>query len=202
MGAYVFWHRPLANVDRDAYEGALIAFHRHLLDRGCAGLQGSATYRITETPWLDALPGYEDWYFVDSSAALDPLNEAAVAPDMWDVHAAISSQTDVGHGGIYTYILGDPDPKALRHTAWLKRPRGIRYEIPLKTIADQVAGPVSVWRRQMVLGPGFEFALLGGTSTKLDLPQGWEVRYMDRTLLHSGAAASIGSGKDQREKDR
>ena len=80
MTAYIFWHRPYPDIETAAYEQALIAFHRDLAARGCAGFQGSATYRITETPWLGKQPGYEDWCFVESSAALDPLNEAAVTP--------------------------------------------------------------------------------------------------------------------------
>lgn len=190
MRAFVFWHRPFGHVDRNGYEDALIAFHRRLHERRGAGFLGSATYRIAATPWLDDRAGYEDWYFVESSAALDPLNETAVAPDMWDVHAAVSSQTEVGHGGLYYHILEDPDPKRLTHTAWLKRPRGIRYETPLRTIADRVTGPVSVWRKQMVLGPGFEFVLLAGPSTRLDPPPGWDVLHVDRTLLYSGDAAA------------
>jgi hypothetical protein len=188
MTAYLFWHRPFADVGQEAYEAALTAFHRELVIRTCEGFQGSATYRISETPWLDGLPGYEDWNFAESSAALDPLNKMAVAPDMWDVHASISSKTDVGHGGMYYHVLGDADPKALTRTAWLKRPRGIRYEAPLKEIADKVTGPVSVWRKQMVLGPGYEFALLSDSSLTLDLSDDWEAHYVDRTLLHSGMA--------------
>lgn len=188
MSAYVFWHRPFANIDQETYEGALTAFHRELAKRPCDGFQGSATYRISETPWLDGMPGYEDWNFVESSAAFDALNEAAVAPDMWDVHARISSKTDVGHGGIYYHVLGDPEARALTRTVWFKRPRGIRYEAPLQEISETVEGPVSVWRKQMVLGPGFEFALLGDSALALDLPEGWEALYVERKLLHSATA--------------
>lgn len=187
--AYVFWHRPFADIDKGAYESALTAFHRDLVKRTCNGFHGSATYRISETPWLDGIPGYEDWSFVTSSASFDPLNKMAVAPDMWDVHADISSKTDIGHGGVYYHIFGDADPKALTRTAWLKRPRGIRYEASIKKIADQVMGPVSVWRKQMVLGPAFEFALLGNQSLNLDLPDGWEALYVDRVLLNAGTAS-------------
>jgi len=162
----------------------LVAFHRDLGKRAGDGFQSSATYRISETPWLDGVSGYEDWNFVESSTALDPLNKMAVAPDMWDVHAGISSKTDTGHGGIYYHLFGDANPKTLPRTAWLKRPRGIRYESPLTEIAGQVKGPVSVWRKQMVLGPGYEFAVLGDPSLSLDLPDGWEAHYVTRTLLH------------------
>ena len=190
MTAYVFWHRPFADIDQGAYEDALIAFHQAIVKRSCEGLQGSATYRISETPWLDEMPGYEDWIFGASSASFDPLNKLAVAPDMWDVHADISSKTDVGHGGIYYHVLGDTDAKASTRTAWLKRPRDIRYEVPLKEIADQATGSVSAWRKQMVLGPGFEFALFGDQSLRLDLPRGWQAHYVDRMLLHTGTTGS------------
>lgn len=188
MIAYVFWHRPFADTGQEAYEAALIAFHSELVKRNCDGFQGSATYRISEIPWLDGLSGYEDWNFVKSSAALDPLNKMAVAPDMWDIHGGISNKTDIGHGGLYYHVLGDADPKSLTQTAWLKRPRGIRYDGPLKEIANQVSGTVSVWRKQMVLGPGFEFAILGDQSLELELPEGWKAHYVDRTLLHSSIA--------------
>jgi hypothetical protein len=190
MSAYVFWHRPLPGINQEAYEGALTGFHRELAKRSCDGFQGSAAYRLSATPWLDGMAGYEDWAFVASSASLDPLNKIAVAPDMWDVHAGIASKTDIGHGGVYYHILGEADPKPLTRTAWLKRPRGIRYEAPLKAIAEQVTGPVSVWRKQMVLGPAFEFALLSDQPLDLDLPAGWEAHHVDRVLLHAGAASS------------
>ncbi len=186
MTAYVFWHRPFAESDPGTNEDALVAFHRDLAKRTGDGFLGSATYRISETPWLDGVAGYEDWNFVESSAALDPLNKMAVAPDMWDVHAGISSKTEIGHGGIYYHLFGEDDPKELQRTAWLKRPRGIRYEAPLREIVGQVEGPVSVWRKQMVLGPGFEFAVLGDQSLTLDLPEGWEAHYVERTLLYPG----------------
>ena len=188
MTAYLFWHRPFAERDRDVYEAALVRFHRELVKRRCPGFEGSATYRIAATPWLDGRPGYEDWSFVESSAGLDPLNEMAVAPDMWEVHAGISGKTETGHGGLYYHILGDADPRALTRTVWLKRPRGIRYEAPLRALVEQVRGPVSAWRKQMVLGPGFEFALLGDAALAPRLPEGWEALTVDRNLLQSGRA--------------
>ncbi len=189
MTAYLFWHRPFAGVGRDAYEAALTGFHRALVARGCPGFRGSATYRISETPWLDGEAGYEDWNFVESSAGLDPLNRRAVAPDMWEVHAGISGKTEVGHGGIYYHILGEADPRELTRTLWLTRPRGIRYEAPLRALAARVKGPLSVWRKQMVLGPAPEFALLGDSGLALDLPEGWAARSVERSLLQAGEAA-------------
>lgn len=188
MTAYIFWHRPYPQVAQAAYEQALIAFHRDFTSRGCEGFRSSATYRITETPWLGKQAGYEDWSFVESSAALDPLNEAAVTPEMWEVHAAIAGKTELGHGGLYQHVLGEADPTVLTRTVWLDRPRGIRYQAPLQAIAEQAeaqsGGPVSVWRKQLVLGPAPEFALLGNASLQLAPPEGWRLRSVERTPLY------------------
>lgn len=183
MSAYVFWHRPFNDIDQEGYESALKAFHDALTLRTGEGFEGSATYRISNTPWLDDLPGYEDWNFVESSAVLDPLNKLAVAPDMWDIHASISKKTDVGHGGIYYHIMGEADPKTFSRAIWLSRPRGIRFEEPLAKMINQATDSVSVWRKQMVLGPGAEFVVLGDTSLTLMLADGWTAHEVDRVRL-------------------
>ena len=79
--AYVFWHRPYAEVSRSDYEAALAAFHEQLHRASCPGLEGSAAYRIFGAPWQGGGDGYEDWYVVASSWALDPLNSTAVVPN-------------------------------------------------------------------------------------------------------------------------
>jgi hypothetical protein len=177
MLAYIFWHRPYPTVEKPAYEAALTRFHNALGKTSCPGFRGSATYRISETPWLDGKVGYEDWNLLDSSAAMDPLNEAAVAPAMWDTHAAIAEQTDFGHGGLYRYLLGEADPSPFERVFWLTRPRGIRYEAPLSAIADQTgeAFAFSLWRKQMVLGPAPEFALLTDATDTPSLPADWRL---------------------------
>lgn len=183
MLAYIFWHRPFPSVEKTAYEAALTKFHSALRKSSCPGFRGSATYSITETPWLNNQIGYEDWNLLDSSAAMDPLNEAAVAPSMWDTHAAIAEQTDFGHGGLYRYLLGEADPSPLTRIWWLKRPRGIRYQQPLAEIAESIEGPVSVWRKQMVLGPAPEFALLTSASVEPVLEDRWEAFVVERKRL-------------------
>jgi hypothetical protein len=180
MRAYIFWHRPYADTDRRAYEAALRAFHRDLAADPPPGFDSSATYRITAVPWLDQRPGYEDWYLVESSAALDPLNKAAVKPARWDVHAAISSLTETGHGGLYAVLHGRHRAAAGTRVAWLKRPRGIRYESPLGAILDRATGVVSCWRKQMVLGPAPEFAVVGDPTLDLQVPDNWESLVVER----------------------
>ena len=93
MLAYIFWHVPFAEIDVLEYETALLHFHINLAAAPPEGLEGSAAYQISEVPWLNGRSGYEDWCFITSSAGLDTLNVAAVRPERWNLHAAISSKT-------------------------------------------------------------------------------------------------------------
>lgn len=183
MLAYLFWHRPYPQVEAASYESALRGFHTALARAPSPGFQGSATYRISAVPWLNDAAGYEDWTLLSDSAAMDPLNEAAVAPAMWDSHAAIAEKTDFGHGGLYGHLSGQADPTPLPRVWWLKRPRGIRYEQPLAATAESLAGPVSVWRKKMVLGPAPEFALLTSVDAEPVLEDGWEAFLVERERL-------------------
>jgi hypothetical protein len=112
MLAYLFWHAPLAAVETQDYEAALLDFQADLARARPSGFAACATYRISEVPWLDSRKRYEDWYFVRASAHLDALNEAAVAPERWDVHAAIASKMQLGYGGLYRHFYGDEQPLA------------------------------------------------------------------------------------------
>lgn len=183
MLAYIFWHTPFAHVDARDYEKALLDFHADMARDPPPGFEGSATYRISEVPWLDNRAGYEDWCFLKSSADLDGLNRAAIKPERWNVHASISSKTDFGHGGLYYHLSGEERPIAGSRLVWLKRPRGIRYEKPLQDIIDNSAGFLSCWRKQMVLGPGDEFAIIGDSSLRISVPEGWQSRVVERSLL-------------------
>jgi len=71
MLAYVCWHAPYFDIDVSEYENALLGFHEDLMAAPPAGLEASATYQISEVPWLSGRPGYEDWCFMASSASLD-----------------------------------------------------------------------------------------------------------------------------------
>jgi hypothetical protein len=182
MLAYIFWHVPLAGIGPKNYEAALLAFQRDLAEAPPSGFASCAAYEISEVPWLDGRRGYEDWYFIDSSAALDALNEAAVAPRRREIHGAIASKMDLGHGGLYRHVFGEEQSFGER-VVWLTRPRGIDYEPVLRGIADVSAGFLSCWRRQMVLGPADEFAVVGTSSFNFTTPQGWRGRTVERTVL-------------------
>lgn len=183
MLAYVFWHVPRADCSSKDYEAALVNFLANLASVPPQGFASCATYRISAVPWLDGRQGYEDWYFVQSSADLDSLNEAAVQPKRWDVHAAIATKMEVGYGGLYQHLHGDEQPLSGERATWLTRPRGIRYQRPLQEISSSSTGFLSCWRRQMVLGPADEFVIIGTPSLALDVPTGWRARTVERTIL-------------------
>jgi hypothetical protein len=178
--AYLFWHVPLADIDKGDYEAALTDFHRHLADDPPQGFKGSASYRISNVPWLDDRSGYEDWCFVESAAALDGLNKAAVKPERWDVHANISYKTDFGHGGLYYHLHGENCPLEVSNFVWIKRPRKIRYETPLREIIGASKGVLSCWRKLMVLGPAPEFAIIGDSTLDVRAPPDWQTLYVSR----------------------
>ena len=136
MLAYVFWHRPAGDVERDDYEARLRAFHATL------GVP-SACFRLRLLPWRHA-DGYEDWYVVEDWAALGALNAAAVAPPRRAEHDAAAAWAAEGWGGVYALVHGEPVPPAAAR--WARAPE----EAP------------AVWRRQMVLGPAPEYCLGGG----------------------------------------
>jgi len=183
MLSYVFWHTPLAGLDRREYETPLLGFHADLARNPPTGLVTSATYRVSELPWLKGRTVYEDWCFLMSSAALDGINKAAVTPQRWGVHAAIASKTDFGHGGLYYHLYGDELPIAGARVFWLRRPRGIRYERPLEAMIEAATGFLSCWRKLMVLGPGEEFAVVGSSGLEVPIPEGWECLAVERNLL-------------------
>ena len=186
MHAFVFWHRPEAAVDATAYETALTAFHAKLAAADCPGFLGSATFAIDAAPWLDGQPGYEDWSFVAGSWALDPLNRAAVSGAREDVHDAVAALSGVGHGGLYALQFGTETALPQSRVWWLTKPRGARHETPLRTMAASVDGRAACWRRQMVLGPAPEFALVTDGADEPRVPDGWSATAIARRLLWAG----------------
>ncbi len=183
MIAYVFWHAPLAEFSPQQYRSALLDFQKDLVREPPLGLVSCATYQISEVPWLNRRQGYEDWYFVRSCANLDALNEAAVKPSRWDVHAGIATKMEIGVGGLYQHLHGDEQPSGGDRAIWLTRPRGIRYQPVLEEIIAGSTGFLSCWRRQMVLGPGDEFVIISTSSLALTVPTGWRTRTVERAAL-------------------
>src|SRR5262249_11507159 len=125
-------------------------------------------YRLDgQAAWLGGSPAYADWYLVDNSAALDPLNIAAVSGVCEEPHARVAHAMAAGAGSLLGLYGGQPDVSAARHITFVTKPRTMSYDI----FKVEMGGiPTSgLWRRQMVLGPTPEFALL--SAAPITVPQ-------------------------------
>jgi len=142
MLAYVFWHRPKAGADIEAYEEAQRSFHA-TLD------VPSASFKLAELPFT-AGGGYEDWYLVESWAALGELNARAVDSVRGGSHERAAALAADGWGGIYELTRGPAEiPGGVE---WFDKPRGEPSAEFVTALPHE-----SVWRRQLVLGRAPEF---------------------------------------------
>jgi hypothetical protein len=174
MLAYLFWHWPTAGVATSEYERMQVDFHRALAGAGVSGFQGSTIFRIDgQAPWVGGSPAYADWYLLDGSSVLDPLNEAAVSGLRKGPHDVLAHSMGAGAGSLLQLRGPAADVPGARWSTWLAKPRGMPYD-PFYARLGSVSAlaGVSIWRRQMVLGPTLEFGLL--SPDRLELPSGFE----------------------------
>lgn len=200
MLAYVFWHRPHDPSAVDAYEQALLAFHRSLARSLPVGTRASATYRVAELPWLPAgddggnAGGYEDWYLLKDFAALGVLNEAAVGRGHQSTHDDVAHRFGAGAGGLYGLIEGEPCAEALGDATtavWVARPAGSKRRGLDELLGDGMdPAHASLWRRQLVFGPAPEFCVLAAEVPSgvgpARLPDGWNATILNRAVLWTG----------------
>lgn len=189
MLAYLFWHRPLPGVDRSAYESALRRFHESMRGVPADVLVSSACHRLDRIPWLAAADGsasddtgYEDWYLVRDSGALDRLNEAAIDARNRSYHDAAAALAGVGAGGLYSLVPspGGRDPRQAADeesdSVWLSKPPRIPYSDFMPDLAALVPPGARVWQRRLVLGPAPEFCVELPGQTRAELPGAHPVR--------------------------
>ena len=65
---------------------------------------------------------------------------------------------------------------------WLTRPRGIQWRPVLDTVRQQFP-QTTLWRRQMVLGSGKEFALIAPLGVDVAAPSGWSALAIERVRV-------------------
>ena len=160
MLAYVFSHRPAPGVDVTVYEQALRRFHAALASAPSSGFVSSVTYRIGD--------GYSDWYLVESSAALDLLNAAAISGLRTPAHDAAARMAVDGTGKLLS-LAGGEIPQGPGFEIRFAKPAGVSYAELYARLEPWTSRPaVSLWRRMMVLGPPPEFCLV--TPSALDFP--------------------------------
>ena len=159
MLAYVFSHRPAPGVETAGYEEALRRFHAALASAPSKDFVRSTTYRVGD--------GYGDWYLVDSSAALDWLNGAAVSGTRTPAHDAAARMAIDGVGKLFSLAGGELAPGPGFEIRFAKPP-GVSYSDLYARLQRWTSLPaVSLWRRMMVLGPPPEFCLVAPSALEL-----------------------------------
>lgn len=169
--AYVFWHWRQPSADRSTYESAQQEFQRVLAASPSTGFVRSFSHAIAGAPWANqGGEAYEDWYLVRDSAALDPLDAAAVTAGRKSAHDAAAALAANGTAGLYQMKLGTA-PAAPRSSQWFIKPAGMSYPQLFAAIEPALA-PVggSLWVRKMTLGPSPEFCVLSRDPATLASP--------------------------------
>jgi hypothetical protein len=114
---------------------------------------------------LAGAPAYADWYLLSDSAAIDPLNVAAVSGACERPHAEVAHAMAAGVGSLFS-LRGEESPTLAhaRHATFLTKPRSMPYESFYSSVSAIAPSEASLWRRALVLGPTPEFALLTSSS--------------------------------------
>jgi hypothetical protein len=170
MLAYVFSHRPATGVEAAVYEAALRRFHAAIASAPPSGFIRSSTFKVGDR--------YSDWYLVESSAALDLLNAAAVSGGRTAAHDTAAHMAVDGVGKLYSLVSGEPSAGPGFEIQFSK-PAGVGYTDHYQRLRPYTDDPgVSLWRRMMVLGPSPEFCLLA--PAKVELPGEYRPEVMRR----------------------
>jgi hypothetical protein len=187
MLAYVFWHWPQSNVDPDTYVNHLIDFHNTLAANKPPGFHESVVFRVRGASWLNTTgEAYEEWYLLDDSAAMDPLNDAAVSGVCEEPHNRVAREAADGTGGLYRLRAGEGQLSKSRHALWFSKPAGVSYKDFYSTLQQLIAQPgVALWGRQMTLGPTTEFCI--HSSNPIELPPGYSGLQPQITRIYSSA---------------
>lgn len=160
--SYVFWHWRQPAFPAAEYETRQRAFHAALAAAPSAGFRGSFSHALAGAGWAN--PGgeaYEDWYLVDDSAALDPLNDAAISASRQTPHDAAAAGAAGGTAGLYSLRHGRVADAPPASAQWFGKPAGVSYARLDAELAPLVAAAgASLWTRRMTLGPAPEFCLL------------------------------------------
>lgn len=159
MLAYVFWHWKRPDVQAREYETRLRQFHEALQLSPPDGFSWSWAAALNNAAWAnDGQDAYEDWYVVTGSAALDPLNDAAITASRQAPHDDAASVAAGGTAGLYRLRAG----RAFRSPSvahWFAKPAGWSYQRLFEELHPFITGDVALWGRQMTLGPAREFCL-------------------------------------------
>jgi hypothetical protein len=184
MHAYLFWHIPSPSVSQTDYERRLLDFHQTLTAHAPPGFISSQIFRTQNLPWISpSSNAYEDWYFIENSSALDPLNDLAISGPRKIPHDSIASLASSGAAGLYRLKTGQLESTTrARHSTWFSKP-AISYEAFFDQLRPITTTPnTTLWQRQMVLSAAPEFCLR--SATKPQLPAGIPAIYCPIEAIH------------------
>jgi hypothetical protein len=130
-------------------------------------------FRIRGVSWLNTSDeAYEDWYLLDDSAAMDPLNDAAVTGACEEPHNRVAREAADGTGGLYRLREGVENLEQAKFAIWLSKPAGVSYKTFYADLQSLTSQPgVALWGRQMTLGPTTEFCI--HNQNPIELPPGY-----------------------------
>ncbi|HKE56274.1 MAG TPA: hypothetical protein VKB46_06225 [Pyrinomonadaceae bacterium] len=191
MLAYVFWHWPNQGIDQKVYQEKLRDFHRVLASNPSPGFKYSVALKLNNPPWLQTSgDAYEDWYLVDDSAALDPLNEAAISGPREQPHNQVAKDVAGGTAGLYRVKQGAVDNLlTARFACWFAKPAGVSYSDFFAQLKPLSSSPgACLWGRQMTLGPTTEFCLQ--SPGQLSLPPGYQGHVLELEIIWPGKGES------------
>ena len=188
MLAYVFWHWPQPVIARAAYEDHLREFQQTLAANKSKGFQQSVVFRMRGASWLNTSDeSYEEWYLLDDSAAMDPLNEAAVSGACEEPHNRVAREAADGIGGLYRLREGVEDLDQAKFATWLSKPAGVSYRNFYADLHSLTSQPgIALWGRQMTLGPTTEFCL--HSQTPIELPPGYNGLTLNLHLINPSSS--------------
>jgi hypothetical protein len=171
MLAYVFWHWKRPEIDREHYETVQRRFHESLAEAPSRGLVGSWTSSVAGIDWVPhGFDAYEDWYLIEGSAALDPLNEAAITGGRALPHDAAATLAAGGTAGLYRLRAGHLI-NHVRTASWFSKPSGLSRTALDAEVERAFRGmKFALWMRQMVLGPTPEFCLQTDADAPVHVP--------------------------------
>ena len=156
----------------------MIDFHRTLAANKAPGFQRSVVFSISGADWLKTDgEAFEEWYLLDDSAAMDPLNYAAVSGACEEPHNRVAREAADGTGGLYRLRAGAADLAQAKFATWLSKPPGVSYKDFYAALEPFTSHPgVALWGRQMTLGPTAEFCLHSQTPIELSHLRGIRVQ--------------------------
>ena len=158
MLAYVFYHWKRSDVAAVDYEQRLRDFHDALRLAPSAGFRSSWCASLTGAPWANnSGDSYEDWYLINGSIDLEPLNDAAISASRQVPHDQAAASAAGGTAGLYRLKAGAAIVAPL-FASWFSKPNGWSYGQLLERL-QPVTDYAALWGRQMTLGPALEFCL-------------------------------------------